>query len=58
MKQITQEERWFLVNQLIELTEKETKHLKLTTNRLKALPELLSATIKACNKSGAESIYS
>lgn len=41
MKQITQEERWFLVNQLIELTEKETKHLKLTTNRLKALqPDL------------------
>ena len=41
MKQITQEERWFLVNQLIELTEKEVKHLKLTTNRLKALqPDL------------------
>ena len=41
MKHITQEERWFLVNQLIELTEKEVKHLRLTTNRLKALqPDL------------------
>lgn len=37
MKHITQEEQWFLVNQLIELTEKEVKYLKLTTDRLKAI---------------------
>jgi len=41
MKQITQEERWFLVNQLVELTKKEARHLKLTANRLKTLqPDL------------------
>jgi len=41
VKHITQEERWFLVNQLVELTKKEARHLKLTTNRLKALqPDL------------------
>lgn len=41
MKQITQEERWFLVNKLIEVTKKEAKYLKLTANRLQALePDL------------------
>jgi len=37
MKQITQQEHWFLVNQLLELTEKEVKHLSLTTARIKTL---------------------
>jgi len=36
VKHITQEERWFLVNQLMELTKKEARYPKLTTNRLKA----------------------
>lgn len=36
-----QQERWFVVNQLLELTEKEIKHLKLTTDRIKVLqPDL------------------
>lgn len=41
MKHITQQERWFLVNQLLALTEKEVKHLNLTATRIKALqPDL------------------
>lgn len=41
MTQVTQQERWFVVNQLLNLTEKEVKHLKLTTTRINALePDL------------------
>jgi len=41
MMQVTPQERWFLVNQLLTLTEKEVKHLKLTTARINALePDL------------------
>lgn len=41
MRHVTQQERWFLVNQLLALTEKEVKHLKQTATRIKALePDL------------------
>jgi len=41
MKQTTQQEHWFLVNQLLAVTEKEAKHLRLTATRINALkPDL------------------
>lgn len=41
MKQGAQQEYWFLVDQLLAITEKEAKHLRLTATRLNALkPDL------------------
>ncbi len=41
MKRMTQQEHWFLVNQLLAVTEKEAKHLRLTATRINALkPDL------------------
>jgi len=41
MKQSSEQDRWFLVKQLLLLTEKEVKHLRLTSDRIKALePDL------------------
>jgi len=37
MKQVSQQNSWFIVEQLRLLTEKEVKHLSLTSNRIKAL---------------------
>jgi len=41
MKQASQQDRWFVVNQLLILTEKEIRHLKITSERIQALkPDL------------------
>jgi len=41
MTQITQQGHWFLVNQLLVVTEKKVRHLKLTATRINALkPDL------------------
>jgi len=41
MKQTPEQNRWFIVEQLLLLTEKEVKHLSMTSNRIKALePDL------------------
>ena len=41
MNQISQQDRWFIVKQLLLLTEKEVKHLNQTSNRIKAIkPDL------------------
>ncbi len=41
MNRATQQDRWFIVKQLLLLTEKEVTHLSLTSNRIKALkPDL------------------
>lgn len=37
MNQPSQNDRWFMVSQLLLLTEKEARHLLITTNRIKAL---------------------
>ena len=37
MNQPSQHDRWFIVSQLLLLTEKEAKNLLITTNRIKAL---------------------
>lgn len=41
MNQPSQSDRWFIVGQLLKLTEKEARHLRITTDRIKALePDL------------------
>lgn len=41
MKQVSEQDRWFVVKQLLLLTEKEVKHLRMTSDRIKALePDL------------------
>ncbi|TXL19514.1 hypothetical protein BMR06_09700 [Methylococcaceae bacterium HT5] len=37
MKQSLEQDRWFIVKQLLLLTEKEVKHLRMTSDRIKAL---------------------
>ena len=37
MKQSSEQDRWFVVKQLLLLTEKEAKHLRMTSDRIKAL---------------------
>ncbi len=37
MKQASQQDHWFVVQQLLFLTEKEVKHLSITSHRIKAL---------------------
>jgi len=37
MKQTPEQNRWFIVKQLLLLTEKEVKHLSMTSGRIKAL---------------------
>lgn len=41
MNQSPTQDRWFIVKQLLLLTEKEARHLRVTTNRIKTLkPDL------------------
>ena len=37
MNQPSQHDRWFIVSQLLLLTKKEVRHLRITTDRIKAL---------------------
>ena len=37
MKQSSEQDRWFIVKQLLLLTEKEVKHLRMTSDRIKTL---------------------
>lgn len=55
MNQPSQHERWFVVSQLLLLTEKEVRHLRITTERIKALePDLAWVESLESNIEGGE----